>query len=93
MAEGDKKGKSRPLGEGLATEATLQDLLAASGGTPFNFIQKDEGATFVYFGYTNGTDWKFKRKTIATGVWEVATGTGDYDTNWADRAVKTYDYV
>lgn len=77
----------------LATEDKQDEIIAALGGSPYNFIQKDEGATYIYFGYTNGTDWKIKRKTVATGVWEVSTGTGDYDTNWTDRAIKTYVYA
>jgi len=74
-------------------EQLLADILSASGGSPYNFIQTDEDATYKYYGFTNGTNWKFKRKTLATGVWKVADGTGDYDTNWADRAAKTYVYA
>lgn len=63
------------------------------GTSSYNYIQKDEGATYVYYGYASSTGWKIKRKTVATGVWEQAIGTGDYDTNWADRALKTYSYA
>ena len=73
------------------SEQLLEQIAQASGS--FNFIQKDEGATYIYFGYTDGTNWLFKRKTVATGVWQRAAGTGDYDTNWADRAAKTYTYA
>jgi DNA/RNA-binding domain of Phe-tRNA-synthetase-like protein len=93
MSINDKKGKQRPLVSGLATEETLQAVLAASGGSTFTYIQSDEGATYKYYGYTDGTNWKIKRKTLATGVWMVATGVGDYDTAFADRAAKSYSYT
>lgn len=76
-----------------ATEETLQAILAASGGSTFTFIQSAEDVTYKYYGYTDGTNWKIKRKTLSTGVWKVANGVGDYDTAWADRAGKTYNYT
>ena len=76
-----------------ATEETLQAVLAASGGSTYNFIQSEDAGTYKYYGYTDGTNWKIKRKTIATGVWKVADGTGDYDTAWAARSSQTYNYV
>ena len=76
-----------------ATEETLADVLAASGGSVYNFIQKDEGATYIYYGFTNGTQWRIKRKTIATGIWMIANGTGDYDDAWTDRSIQTYSYA
>lgn len=80
-----------------ATEEKQDDMITAingiSGTTPYNYIQKDEGATYIYYGYASPTGWKIKRKTVATGVWEVADGSGDYDTNWAARASKTYMYT
>lgn len=76
-----------------ATEETLQDILAASGGTIYNYIQSDEDATYKYYGYASSTGWRIKRKTLATGVWKVAEGIGDYDTAWADRDNKTYVYI
>lgn len=66
---------------------------AISGTTPFNYIQSDTTATLKYYGYASSTGWKIKRKTLATGVWEVASAAGDYVTAWADRANKNYSYV
>lgn len=77
----------------IATEATLQAVLAAQGGSVYNYIQSEEGATYKYYGYASATGWKIKRKTLATGVWMVDEGTGDYDTAWADRANKSYAYT
>jgi len=93
MAATDKKGKLRPLIDGVATEETLQSLLAASGGSTYSFIQSDTDATYKYYGYTDGTNWKIKRKTLSSGVWMQSTGTGDYDTAFAARAAKTYTYT
>jgi hypothetical protein len=78
---------------GVATEETLQAVLEAQGGSVYNYIQSETGATYKYYGYASSTGWKFKRKTLATGVWEVADGTGDYDTAWADKSSKSYSYV
>jgi hypothetical protein len=52
----------------------------------------EETATYKYYGFANSAGWKIKRKTLATEVWEVASGTGDFDTAWTDRATQTYDY-
>jgi hypothetical protein len=49
--------------------------------------------SYKYYGYASSTGWKFKRKTLATGVWEVADGTGDYDTAWSARSSQDYSYV
>ena len=76
-----------------ATEETLQAVLAASGVSTYNYIQSDTGATYKYYGYASATGWQFKRKTLSTGVWMIADGTGDYDTAWADRANKAYAYT
>jgi hypothetical protein len=74
----------------LATEETLQAVLSAQGGSVYNYIQSDSDATYKYYGFASSSGWKFKRKTLATGVWNVAEGSGDYTTNWADRASKSY---
>lgn len=81
-----------------ATEETLQALLDASGGTSYNYIQSETGATYKYYGFSNLTGWQIKRKTLATGVWEIAyelfTETyADFDAAWADRASITYNYA
>lgn len=75
------------------TEETLQAILAAQGGSVYNYIQSEETATYKYYGYASSTGWKIKRKTLATGIWMVDEGTGDYDTNWALRASKVYAYT
>jgi hypothetical protein len=72
-----------------ATEETLQAVLAASGSA-YNYIQKEEGATYTYYGFASSTGWKIKRKTIATSVWQYASGTGSYDTAWTNRATQSY---
>jgi len=76
-----------------ATEETLQAVLSAQGGSVYNYIQSATDATYKYYGYASSTGWKFKRKTLSTGVWEVSSGSGDFDTNWADKNNKIYLYV
>ena len=79
-----------------ATEETQQSVLAAVqglGGSTYNFIQSDEGATYEYYGFASSTGWRIKRMTVATEVWKIAEGEGDYDTAFADKANKTYNYV
>jgi hypothetical protein len=81
-----------------ATEETLQAVLAATGGTTYNYIQSEEGATYKYYGYSSSTGWQIKRKTLASGVWEIASGlfTGSYSTYdlaWADKAIITFNYA
>jgi hypothetical protein len=76
----------------VATEETLQAVLAATGGSTYTYIQSATTALYKYYGYYSATGWQIKRKTLATGVWQKATGLGDYDTAWADRANKTYSY-
>ena len=75
------------------TEEKQDDIIIAvnviSDITPYNYIQSETTSTYKYYGYASSTGWKIKRKTIATGIWMVASGTGDYDTAWADRANKT----
>lgn len=81
-----------------ATEETLQSILAASGGSVYNYILSETTGTYKYYGFTSSTGYQVKRKTLATGVWEVATGTyptpyADFDAAWAARASLTYAYV
>lgn len=90
--------KSELINAGLATEATLQAVLAASGGAVYNFILSETGATYKYYGFTSSTGYRVKRKTLSTGVWEVSTGTyptpyADFDAAWTARASLTYAYV
>jgi hypothetical protein len=77
----------------FATEETLQAVLAASGGSVYNFIQSEISGAYEYYGYASSTGWKFKRMTVATEIWMVASGVGDYDTAWADKISKDYNYV
>ena len=81
-----------------ATEETLQSLLAASGGTTYNYVKMDEGATYTYFGYTNTTGWQIKRMTNADTSLLYADGLfsgtyADFDAAWAARASITYAYT
>jgi hypothetical protein len=76
--------------------ATMDDtdkLMIYYDNPEYSYIQSDEDATYKYYGYASSDGWQIKRKTLATGVWKVAVGTGDYDTAWADRASKTYSYT
>ena len=82
----------------LATEETLQAVLAASGGTTYNYVKMDEGATYTYFGYTSTTGWQIKRMTNADTSLLYADGLfsgtyADFDTAWAARASITYAYT
>jgi hypothetical protein len=65
----------------------------SAASASYNYIQSDEDATYKYYGFISTAGWRFKRKTLATGVWEVASGTGDYDAAWADRENKEYGYL
>lgn len=58
----------------------------------WEFQDKDAQTVYIYYGFSTSTDWKIKRKTIATEVWGTASGTGDYAIAWADRENKTYSY-
>ena len=65
-------------------------------GTPapeaYNYIQTASDTSYTYYGFYLSGSWKIKRKTLSTGIWMVASGIGDYDTAWLDRANKTYGY-
>lgn len=81
-----------------ATEETLQAVLAASGGTTYNYVKMDEGATYTYIGYTNTTGWQIKRMTNADTSLLYADGLfsgtyADFDAAWAARASITYAYT
>lgn len=65
----------------------------SSGIVVYNFIQSDEDVTYKYYGFVSTEGWRIKRKTLATGIWHVASGVGDYDDAWADRANKEYAYL
>lgn len=70
-----------------------QVVPAGSSAITYNYIQSEETATYKYYGYASSTGWQIKRKTLATGVWEIDAGLGDYDTAWAARATHTYSYT
>ena len=59
----------------------------------YNYIQSEEGATYKYYGFASSTGWQLKRKTLATGVWNIASGLGSYAAAWADKENKDYGYV
>jgi hypothetical protein len=64
----------------------------AGGSASYNYVRSDDTGVYKYYGFADPTGWQFKRKTLATGVWELSEGLGDFDTNWTDRAIKTYTY-
>ena len=68
------------------------EIIAALGGA-YSYVQKDDAGAYIYFGYASSTGYQIKRKTTATGIWMVVTGTGDYATNWTGRVGKTYVYA
>lgn len=80
-----------------ATSEKQDDIITAingiSGGTTYNYVQSETGATYKYFGYASSDGWKIKRKTLLTGVWEQASGTGDYETAWSQKSLKDYNYA
>ena len=64
-----------------------------SGVSSYNFVQKEDDSTNIYYGFASSTGWQIKKKEIATGVWTVASDSGDYDIAWADKENKTYNYT
>jgi hypothetical protein len=88
----NKKGKERIIASELATEATLQALVAASGGSTYRYIQNETVGAYKYYAYFAVDGWKIKRKTLSTGVFMQSEGTGDYDTAFSDKVNKTYTY-
>jgi hypothetical protein len=81
----------------VSTDGHLQvDVLSNDSG--YNYIQSDENVTYKYYGFSTLTSWKIKRKTLATGVWELAyedyTGTyNNFDDTWTARAGLSYSYA
>ncbi len=79
-----------------ATEDKQDDIISAinnsGGGINYAFVDKDDGATYVYFGFKqwDGENWKIMRKTVATGKFQYAYGTSGYNTNWTNRASLSY---
>lgn len=76
-------------------EANQVEMIEAinnvSGISTYNYIQREAGSSYKYYGFASDTGWQLKRKELATGIWLIDEGTGDYNTAWADRANKTYD--
>ena len=73
----------------LATEETLQAVLAASGGgkatNMYGYQSKSTTATHKYFFYEDASlNWYIMRKTIATGVMDYTKGTGGYASVYVD---------
>ena len=69
---------------------TMNQSIEVNSPGGYNYIQKDAGATYIYYGFSSLNGWKIKRKTISTGIWQVSYDLGDYSTAWDDRANKTY---
>lgn len=87
MGNSDKKGKQRPLVDGLATEETLQSVLAASGKatSAYGYQAKSATASYTYYFYEDAAlNWYIMRKTIATGVMDYTKGTGGYASVYVD---------
>lgn len=89
MGNSDKKGKQRPLVDGLATEETQLAILAASGGgkatNMYGYQAKSITASYTYFFYEDAAlNWYIMRKTIATGVMDYTKGTGGYASVYVD---------
>lgn len=90
MSINDKKGKFRPLSEGLATEETLQAVEAAINTSnsgvkagkatdAYGYQAVSETAIYKYFFFEDGSGgWYILRKTLATGIMNYAKGTGGY---------------
>jgi hypothetical protein len=91
----DGSGVTQPVSGTFwqATQPVSGSVSVSNLGELYNFIQSAEDVTYKYYGYLSSAGWKFKRKTLATSVWMVATGTGDYDTAWVDRVNKSYGYI
>lgn len=97
MSISDKKGKSRPLSEGLATEATLQDVLAASGGS-VKIKKIDEAPPYTYIGEaaigsaTSSAVWRIKRidDTSDPDSTILYAGTGTFNQIWDNRVGLSY---
>lgn len=81
----------------IATEAKQDSMIEAinniSGTSTYNYIQSDTTATYKYYGFASATGWRIKRKTLSSGIWQVAQGEGNYDAAFSDRANKTYNYA
>lgn len=86
---------SLPLPSGAATEATLQDVLAALGGAA-TISRYDEGATYTYLGKaTPGSAegsavWQIKRLTNASLAIDWADANDNFDNVWTNRASLSY---
>jgi hypothetical protein len=79
-----------PMVEIINSDGTLQST--------YNYIKSEETTTYKYYGFANLTSWRIKRKTLATGVWEIAYGdfTGTYanfDDAWTAKAGLSYSYA
>jgi len=93
----DEGGRVYVLLEGVSTESTQQDILEAlqalsgSPTTGYGVSNIEETGTYKYFGFENKDGaWYIMRKTLATNVFQYASGTSDYATAWSNRASQTY---
>ena len=62
-ADGDPINPSTQEGQASIITAIGEDC---------NYIRSEETATYKYYGFSSLTAWQIKRKTLATGVWEIA---------------------
>jgi hypothetical protein len=85
-----------------ATEEKQDDIITAigniGGGVSYNYVKSEETGTYKYYGFSSTTGWQIKRKTLATGIWEIAyedyTETyANFDAAWTARAVLVYTYA
>ncbi len=86
---------SLPLPTGAATEATLDAILAATGGSAYS-SRYDEGATYTYIGLADAGSaegsavWQVKRMTNTSLTIVFADGNTNFDNVWANRASLSY---
>jgi len=79
------------LNEGIATEATLQDLLAVSGGSSYKiYAGPEEDTGYLYIGYEDrDAKWYIKRKALDTNIWTYCKG--DSNIPWATKTGQEYN--
>lgn len=79
----------------LATEETLQAVLAASGGGAYT-TRLDEGATYTYVGKavagtaSSAASWQIQRYTADYSQGIFADGDSNFDNVWDNRATLSY---
>lgn len=93
----DSNGK--PVNVEVETDGSVPVTVVAGGSSSATFDIKNispstdpEIATYKYFGFLErgGTNWRIMRKTLATNVFEYATGTSGYATAWTNKSGQSY---